>query len=223
MKTHRIVLHSALLCMALLLMSTPTTFGCVVADDGSTRCAQVGRAKWRATPVARVAPKTPAAPAPAAKPKATAVPVSQIAQPSGATPNDAIPADDAWRVIGPGAKAWHRINIANVNHILDIWLDTKDHVGGMEFAVFSNYQADGGLSVNSHPVGRGTYNRFFDNDLRWMGRAPRGGAWYVLVGNNNSVPVTYKLGTNITQMPDKTCTSYWEWIGKDYVYWTACY
>ncbi len=204
-----IILTSLLSAVVLLLATSLSTFGCVPVDESPSKCAKIPRQPSKTVAAA------------IAKPQPTAVKVA-VVLPKGTSPADAIPVADAWQQIAPGAKVWYKIDIGNFNHVLDIWLDAN-RVGGVEFAVYSNYQADQGLSETMTPTGRGSNNRFYSNDLRWTGRAPRGGIWYVLVTNNTGSSQAYKVGTNITKMDQKSCHSYWEYLPSgEYVYWTAC-
>ncbi len=207
-----VIVGSILLAVGLMWMTTSATFGCTPVDDNPKGCNKSLPTPTPKPTVAAVAPK----------PQATAPKVAAAPQPKGTSQADAIPVEDKWQTIGPHSYVWYKIDIGNVNHVLDIWMDANG-MGNVGFAVYSNYQADMGLGVDTQPTGRGSKNRFFSNDLRWSGRAPRGGTWYVLVNNNNEFAVPYKVGANITEMDPKNCHSYWEYLPSGaYVYWTAC-
>lgn len=141
--------------------------------------------------------------------------------PRGDSPANALEMQDAWRTLDPGASVWYKTDDSSGFRALRIWLDANGR-GGLSLAIFSPDQMEGVYSI-AKPIGRGTFNKLDpSHDLLWSSDYARWGVWYALVTNSNVVPASYKVGYTQTGKDAKTCVSYWEWIGKDYVYWTNC-
>ncbi len=157
--------------------------------------------------IAKVVP-TPALPL-----KPTPTPI-----PKGDAPESSRIADGNWYNIGPGEKIWHVMDNGN-NFYLNVWLDANGSEG-IAFGMYAPSQRNG-LSVNTQPKGRGAPVRTDKtHDQFWAGSQATG-VWYTLVTNYSNAPMQYRIGFQ-QATEDRNCKSYWEWIGADLVYWTAC-
>lgn len=130
--------------------------------------------------------------------------------PSGDSPLTAIPASDAWRMISPGASVWYKVGKGG-DHI-DVFLDASP-LQGLAMRVFSPSNLD-------RPIGQGSLER---GRLVWSGgQINLIGDWMARVTNGNPVAVQYRLSTVSREIAPCNTYSYWEYIGPNLVYWTAC-
>ena len=202
------LLISLLALVSLMLIAPPSAFACM--PDGDEPCSQCVIMRRRPSPPVRAA----------ASAALTPVPIPVVASPRGDSPSTAMEIPDAWQTLEPGASFWYRLGDGNLPQRLEVWLDANGQ-GGIGFAVFAPDQM-GDFSGSTVPKGRGTYNRSEpSHDLYWVGQANAGGTWFIAVTNSSAAPVSFKLAYNRAETP-RSCRSYWEYIGKDYVYWTAC-
>ncbi len=198
MKSIFLILCSVVVFLSVFVLA-PSAMACVPLDDGMLRCDRPRLV--RPTVVAAAVVKAPVS-VPTANPK------------RGTSPYDAMEPNDAWQTIAANANLWFRIGEETLDRVhLDVWLDAYGK-SGINFAVYSPEQFSD-LSPATPPKGRGTANRNDKtHDLNWSGQAPAGGAWYVLVSNSNSTPLSYKVGYNRVVTGPKDCSGpYWEWIG----------
>jgi hypothetical protein len=131
----------------------------------------------------------------------------------GSSRFDAFQAGDTWRTLGPGASAWYRIGTSGMH--MDVWLDAAPS-SGVGMAIFAPNGSD-------KPVGVGTPDKADQTRLVWSGGHWSGeGSWYALVTNNNPASVQYRVTSSQQDISNKTCWSYWEYIGSNPVYWTKC-
>lgn len=141
--------------------------------------------------------------------------------PQGDSPAAAIEMDDNWRMIAPNTSLWLKTAPLPGPHMLELWLDANKQPG-ISFAIYGSDQITY-YWPEMRPVGRAAFNRAMaEHDLYWKGQSALPGAWYALVTNSSNVPISFKISYSNEAKNKKVCTSYWEWIGKDYVYWTAC-
>ncbi len=142
--------------------------------------------------------------------------VTVIAQPpavsysGGDSASNPIPAGDAWRLLSPGASAWYKIGKGG-DH-MDVFLDSSDLLG-MSLQVF----APGNLD---QPIGQGSLEggRRVWAGGKWNSTSD----WLARVTNNNPKTVSYRLMSYTREIGVCDSTSYWEYIGKNLVYWTRC-
>lgn len=192
--------------ITVFFITPPPASACVLVSDEFARC--------EVNPPASLRRAEPAMPGLAT--------ISNIAAssnlPSGDSPANAIPADDKWMTIAPGAGVWLKMNNGRAT-ILDLWLDANGQ-GGLSLFVYAP-DISAGLNVNTKPTGRGTSNRFEpSHDLIWRGQSPNGGTWYALVTNGSSIPVSYKVGFVRTAVVRECSGPYWEYLPNgDYILW----
>lgn len=207
-----LVVLSAVLALALLFTATLSASACVPGEDNEPRCVPWFKPKPKAAVKRQIA----------VSPKPTAVPTPAALARRGAGPSDALDITDTWQTMDPGGRVWYRIGEGMNPQHLEVWLDAYGRPG-MAFSVYSPEQMYGVSWPNTPPKGKGTYNKTMPtHDLTWTGQSPAGGTWYIMVSNLGTVPLQYKLGFNRDETGKKKCISYWEWIGTDRVYWTAC-
>ena len=206
MKFKVLLSGSILFAMLLLLQATLTAFACEPADADEFRCAN-----WRP-------PRAKPTAVRAAVAKPTAVPAIVINR-AGSGPGDALEITDTWQNLNAGASIWYQTGGGVNRQRLEVWLDAWGK-SGIGFAVYSPEQM-GDWSPATPAKGRGTLNRTDTrHDLWWIGQAPAGGTWYVLVTNLNSVPISYKLGYNRVESAQRDCTEpYFEHINGVGVIW----
>jgi hypothetical protein len=131
----------------------------------------------------------------------------------GTSQSNALEPSDSFRTLNAGASVWYRIG-TNGTHI-DVWLDANP-LGGVSMAVFAPNGSD-------KPIGYGTPDHSDTPRLIWSGGHWQGeGNWYAKITNGSSVPVQYQIQTSAKDISNKSCYSYWEYIGTALVYWTKC-
>lgn len=195
-----------LIVLTISLIEPPSTSACVLVSDDMMSCENYRPAFTR-----QADQLTPAA----------AI-VSQVAavatRPSGDSPANAIPADDKWMSIAPGASVWLKMENGRAT-VMALWLDANGQ-GGLDLSVYAP-DISSGLNANTKPTGRGTFNRLEpSHDLLWRGQSPNGGTWFALVTNGNSIPVAFKLGFVRTAVVRECSGPYWEFLPSgDYVLW----
>ena len=145
---------------------------------------------------------------PTAKPVAQGVP--QIA--SGTSPTNPLRPSDAWQTLGAGAQVWYQVGHGGVH--IDVLLQAKP-LDGVTIDVFAPNQL-------GQPIGRGTMQKALGGLVWAGGHWNAEGDWLAQIRNNNSTAVQYKLSSNVKDISNKTCESYWEFIGTEPVYWTVC-
>jgi hypothetical protein len=206
------VLQLSLLFALFLLFTTSfSALACEPNDENPSRCDLLRHPKVRSTPAPTVVAKPPAV---------LAAPVPVVVNGGGTSPGDALEPTDDWRTVDPGGNIWYRLGKGINRQHLDVWLDAngKDGIG---FAVYSPEQMNG-WSASTPPKGRGTSNKVDTrHDLWWVGQAPAGGIWYVLVTNKSAAPISYKVGYNQIQAAQRDCSGpYWEYLPNgDYILW----
>ncbi len=132
---------------------------------------------------------------------------------AGATRNNALEPDGVYRTLNAGASVWYRVGSGGVH--MDVWLDANP-VGGVSMAIYAPNGSD-------KPVGYGTPDKSNADRLLWSGGHWQGeGNWYARIANNNPLPVQYRIQSNARDISNKSCYSYWEYIGSNLVYWTRC-
>ncbi len=143
---------------------------------------------------------------------ASASPQPAAPAPSGDSPSNAMTPGDAWRTISPGASVWFKVG--NGGEKIDVFLDASP-LQGMSFDVFEP-------SNQNRPIGRGSFQNS-SGMLVWSGgQVNSHGDWMARVTNGNSAPAQYKLSTTAREIARCNTYSYWEYIGPNLVYWTAC-
>lgn len=122
-----------------------------------------------------------------------------------------IPAD-TWRTLGAGARVWYIVGSGGVH--MDVFLQAKP-LDGVTMEVYAPDQLD-------QPIGHGTYQAA-SGALVWAGgHWSSEGDWLARVVNGSSISVQYKLTSSAKNISNKSCYSYWEYIGDQRVYWTEC-
>ncbi len=165
-----------------------------------------------------VAPLNVSAPLPPVVPLSNAPVLSGAPNPApsstgGSNRFDALQPSDTWRTLDAGGSVWYRIGSGG-SHI-DVWLDAAPQ-NGVAMAIYAPNGSD-------KPVGHGSPDKANPTRLLWSGGNWQSeGDWYALITNGNPVSVQYKIGRTQMDISNKTCWSYWEYIGPDRVYWTKC-
>jgi hypothetical protein len=140
--------------------------------------------------------------------------IPQIAlatNPSTSSPNLMTPTD-AWQTINPGASAWHKIGSGGFH--ISVFLDAKP-LDGINMDIFAPGQLE-------QPIGRGTLQSA-TGQLVWAGGHWQSeGDWLARVTNRTLTAVQYKLSSSTKDISNKSCYSYWEYIGNQPYYWTEC-
>ena len=189
--------------------ATPTA---TVAPPTSVSPRSISRSRRKAPSRATATPLPTTTPLPsvASAPIATTVIASAG---RGDSPASALAPNDTWQNLDAGASVWYRIGSGGAH--MDVWLDARPP-SGMNMAIYAPYELN-------RPIGRGTPNKSDPTRLNWSGGYWRAdGDWYALVTNGNSFPVQYRITSTQTGIGKKSCYSYWEYIGSNYVYWTVC-
>ncbi len=156
-------------------------------------------------------------------PPATApAPIAQAANLAyGASPNDARDFVDSWQTLPPNASVWYKTSDSLGYRLIELSIEASP-ANAIGLSMFSPDQREG-LSADTKPIGRGSSNKYDPpNVLHWKAGYARSGVWYALVINYSAAPVSYRLIYNQADQTQKNCTGYWEYIGKDYVYWIDC-
>jgi hypothetical protein len=131
---------------------------------------------------------------------------------SGASPSNALMAAGSWETLGAGAAVWYRIGNGGVH--MDVFLDAIP-MSNVSMQVFAPNQFH-------KPIGYGTLSKDGAR-LVWAGGHWKSqGDWVAKITNGNPIPISYRLTSSAIDISNKSCYSYWEWIGPNYVYWTEC-
>ena len=179
-----------------LLATSPRVNACEMEDDTTYVCSG-----WHAHPL----------PSPAA----TAAPTLR-----GDSPETARTITDTWSSIDPRASIWFRTEDSPGYREIELWVDTPSQ-GALGLSILSPDQLDSWW--NTKPVGRGSYNPGLPaHALTWTAAYAEPGVWYALLQNNTDVPVSYRLGGNITSTSTKICHGYWEPLNGTVIYWIDC-
>ena len=97
---------------------------------------------------------------------------------------------------------------------MDVFLEANP-LDGLTMDVY----APGNLD---RPIGQGTLDNK-THRLAWAGgHWDSTGDWLARITNGNSSSVQYKLTSDTREIPKCESISYWEYIGKERVYWTRC-
>ena len=149
-------------------------------------------------------------------PSAPSVLPPQVSPPvvnSGASRNDALTPTGDWQTLAGGSEAWYLIGTGGPH--IEVWMTAEPHLN-VTLDIFAPNES-------SVPIGRGTPSKKDPTTVYWSGGSWRtNGNWYARVTNYYAAPIRYMLNSTATQLGTKSCYSYWEYIGKDYVYWTRC-
>lgn len=131
---------------------------------------------------------------------------------SGASPANPRVATGSWEILGASAAVWYRIGSGGVH--MDVFLDAIP-LSNVSMEIFAPNQFH-------RPVGYGTSSKDGAR-LVWAGGHWKSqGDWVAKITNGNPVPISYRLSSSAIDISNKSCYSYWEWIGPNYVYWTEC-
>lgn len=249
MKTKRLVSACAFVVLALGLFAISATS--VFADDPRPQGIPFSVMPWPTARPLRVgetwspsgssapvnpAPASPAVPLvilpqkPAPTPVASSIPVIVLPQnpapvqayvpPAsnpvpmgiGTSPANALIANGSWTTLGAGSSVWYRIGNGGVH--MDVFLDA-DPMSNVALEVFAPNQFH-------KPIGIGTLSKG-GVQLVWAGGHWRSeGDWVAKITNNNPLSINYRLTSWVKNISNKTCYSYWEYIGSNYTYWTEC-
>lgn len=145
---------------------------------------------------------------------ASATPAQPLAAPAatGADPQSPLLPGDAWRTLGANSQVWYKIGDGGVH--MDVALQAKP-LDGIAFQVYAPNQL-------GQPVGQGTYQNQ-TGSLVWSGGFWQAtGSWLAKLTNSNSTSAQYRITSAVKDLGNKSCYSYWEYIGDKYVYWTKC-
>jgi hypothetical protein len=135
-----------------------------------------------------------------------------IAQ-NGISRASALEPTNTWQLLGAGASVWYHIGTNGVH--MDVWLDANP-ASGVKMAIFAPNGSD-------KPIGNGTPYKSDPTRLSWSGGHWQArGNWYALITNGNPFPIQYKIERAQREIGEKSCYSYWEYIGANLVYWTEC-
>ena len=130
---------------------------------------------------------------------------------NGSTRSSALEPSDSFRTLNAGTSVWYIVGTSG-DHI-DVWLEANP-LGGVSMAIYAPNGSD-------KPVGHGSPDN--SNRLVWSGGHWEGGGnWYAQITNSNPVAVQYRIQTSARNISNKSCYSYWEYIGPNLVYWTQC-
>lgn len=131
---------------------------------------------------------------------------------SGTSPSNALNSTGHWETLGAGAVVWYRIGSGGVH--MTVFLDAIP-MSNVSMQVFAPNQFH-------KPVGYGASSKD-GTRLVWAGGHWKAhGDWVAKITNGNPVPLRYRLTSSAVDISNKSCYSYWEWIGPNYVYWTEC-
>ncbi len=172
------------------------------------------------TPVPR-APLVAAPVAPTAVPPSAAAPASVSASNAGSDISNTLDPGDGERTLSSGGTVWFKIGSASSAGIrMEVWLDVCAD-SKVDLSIFAPNQLD---NLSGPPAGHGTP---FQNDrkrLHWSGGGSNAvyGNWYARITNSNPSAIQYKLTTENVVIAPKACNSYWEYIGPNLVWWSAC-
>jgi hypothetical protein len=144
---------------------------------------------------ATVAEATTVAPAASTVPLAKAVAATQPAK-SGTGPADALTPSANWTPLAAGQWTWYAFQYAGDGSQVRVRL-AVDPASPATFSVWTpanvaRWVQDGTIV----PIGRGSANRFFGDDLIWTGHFNTPGTYYVVVENANATPSNYLLTIN---------------------------
>jgi hypothetical protein len=143
--------------------------------------------------------------------------------PKGDSPYTAKEVAGIWDKIPANSMVWYKIGTETAYSLgMTIALDANGRPG-LSFSVFSNEQA-GDLNVATNPKGRGAPNKILPmHDLIWTGGSANAGIWYVLVKNDNPVPVEYRLTSTLSVNEHKNCHRYPETMSNGvFIIWSVC-
>lgn len=130
----------------------------------------------------------------------------------GTSPSNPLDPTGNWETLGAGAGVWYRIGSGGVH--MDVFLDANP-LGNVSMAVYAPNQLH-------KPIGNGTPSQGRTR-LVWAGGHWRSqGDWIAKITNGNPMPISYRLTSSVIDISNKSCYSYWEWIGPNHVYWTEC-
>ena len=140
--------------------------------------------------------------------------VPQVALPvaSGADPSNPMLPADAWRILGASAHVWYKIGDGGVH--MDVALQAKP-LDGLSFEVYAPHEL-------GQSVGHGTLQSQTASLVWAGGHWQADGSWLARITNSNLTAAQYKFTSVVKDVSNKSCQSYWEYIGANRVYWTVC-
>ena len=164
-------------------------------------------------PTATATPKPAATYRPVVKrinPSPTRVPTQSPTSSAANSSGPLLPGDD-WRMLAPNASVMY--TIGQGGNKMQAVLQSQ-HLDALRMEVFAP-------NVWDHPIGVGSLQRGLDG-LVWSGGSwGTDGDWMARVTNAGPAAVQYRLVVS-SQAVGCDMTGYWEYIGKDYVYWRKC-
>jgi hypothetical protein len=171
------------------------------ATPAATKTAPAAAAPATATAVAPTAAvtttktttTTTTAPAPttAAKPAATPAP----SQNTGTGPDSAMALPmQQWAPLQMGQRVWYAFHYAGDGSQVDVRLSAYPDSSIASFAVWTPSNLRSWQQGNAeNPIGRGSVNSMFNNDLFWSGNFYEPGTYYVVIDQTGSVTGSYML------------------------------
>ena len=131
----------------------------------------------------------------------------------GTDPSNPLNPTGVWQTLNAGTSVWYRIGSNGVH--MDVWLDAVPH-SNISMAIYAPYQWH-------KPIGYGTPFAKDPSRLVWSGgHWDANGDWLAKISNNNPMAIRYLLSSSARDISNKSCSSYWEYIGPNLVYWTHC-
>ncbi len=118
----------------------------------------------------------------------------------------------AWRTLDPNSSVWYKIGQGG-NHIEAVL--QAQPLDGTRMEVYAP-------NVWDHPIGVGSRQRGVDGLVWSGGRWEEYGDWLARITNDTPNPVQYRLTVTSNEIPDCEIIGYWEYIGKNRVYWQKC-
>ncbi len=167
--------------------------------------------------VAPVMAAPPALPAPASvpapAPSVVAIkPVAPAPTGNGESPLSPLNTDGNWRALNGGASVWHRVGKGGQR--MEVTLEASI-LNAVSLDVFApgDYQ---------RPIGRGTESKNTSALLWGGGHWRSSGDWLARVTNASGATIQYRLTSSASNIGDRSCFGYWEYIGTAPVYWMEC-
>ncbi len=168
---------------------------------------------WVSVPVATPVPAMRSESIPVIVLPANPVPAPAPVVVGGTSPSSPLNPTGNWDILGAGGTVWYRIGSGGVQ--MSVFLDAEP-LGNVTLAVYAPGQLH-------RPIGYGTPYHKDTARLAWAGGHWRAqGDWLAKITNSNPIPIRYRISSSVNDISNKTCYSYWEYIGPNYVYWTEC-
>lgn len=148
---------------------------------------------------------------------------SALAGEPGSGPPDALRVTGTWQTLEANSSLWFYFDYGGDKSIIEVAVD-DNNASGVEFAVFTPTQAnDWVIDPSTSPIGRGAKPaenaNFVGHDLDWEGAFRFGGRYFVVVTNNNTTPVSFRLtvtGKSVTLYPQPTPTSLYPYLDNPF-------